>query len=88
MKQRAQFNVRIPRNLKRRVALDRVNTLASQEIIIEVALESWFSKFSPQQRGQFYRAHDRRPYARKPLTRRHVSARIDAAYAAEVGAKG
>ena len=81
---RAQFNVRIPKTIKRRVALERVNTLASHDIIVEVALESWFSKFSPAQRRQFYLNHDRRPYARTKLTFREVSARADAAYANEV----
>ena len=84
MSERAQFNVRIPKNIKRRVALERVNTLASQDIIVEVAMESWFTKFSPQQRRQFYLAHDRRPYARVKPSFKEVSARADAAYAYEV----
>ena len=81
---RSQFNVRIQKSIKRRVALERLNTLASQDIIAEVALESWFSKFSPAQRRQFYLNHGRRPYARTKQTFRQVSARADAAYANEV----
>jgi hypothetical protein len=64
MKIRKQFNVRICGNLKRRVALDRANTGASNDIVVEVALENWFSKFNQDQRTKFYRTHGRKAYER------------------------
>lgn len=61
---RTQVNVRLSKSTKRRVELDRKSTAATNDIIVEVALENWFSKYAPEDRARFYKAHDRRPYAR------------------------
>lgn len=64
MKLLEQFNVRIRKTLKRRVAIDKANTSVPQDIIAEVALEDFFTRYTPDQRAKFYRNHDRRAYAR------------------------
>ena len=60
---RTQLNVRVCKTLKNRIAQDRKHTFATNDIIVEVALENWFTKLSPEQRDKFYKAHSRRPYA-------------------------
>lgn len=62
MRERTQFNVRIGKNLTRKIARDRTSGVTN-EIIAEVALENLFSLYTPEKRAQFYRAHYRRPYA-------------------------
>jgi hypothetical protein len=83
--QHRQFNVRIAPGLKRRLELEKAHASTTKDIIAELALEAWFTKYPLAQRIAFYRAHERKPYARRRLTRREVSARIDAHYLAEVG---
>ncbi len=61
---RAQFNVRVEKNLLKRVTSDRKSSAATNDIIAEVALENWFTKFTLEERAKFYRAHDRKPYVR------------------------
>lgn len=61
---RTQLNVRVGKSVKNRIALDRKNTFATNDIIVEVALENWFSSQPPDQREKYYKAHTRRPYAK------------------------
>lgn len=60
---RTQFNVRICKQLAKRVATDRRNLLTTNDIVAEVALEDFFTRHTPDEREKFYRAH-RRPYVR------------------------
>lgn len=59
-----QFNVRLPKNIKRRVALDRKNYRQTNDIVTAVALEDWFTRRTPDERARFYRAHST-PYSRE-----------------------
>ena len=61
---RPQFNVRIQKRLARRVALDKAEATTTKDVIVEVALENWFTKFPIGERRRFYEAHARKPYAK------------------------
>jgi uncharacterized protein YccT (UPF0319 family) len=61
---RVQLNARVAQKIKSRVALDKATTSATADVIVEVALENWFSAFDKEQRAKFYRAHHRKPYVR------------------------
>jgi hypothetical protein len=61
---RTQFNARIEQSTKRRIATDRKKFSKTNDIIVEVALENFFTKYTPEERNSFYRAHDRVPYSR------------------------
>lgn len=59
---RTQLNVRIEKGLAKRVSGDKRGRFATNDIIVAVALENWFSKFTPEQRDKFYKAHFQKPY--------------------------
>lgn len=59
-----QFNVRLEKSTVKLVKSDRARTAVTNDIIAEVALQNWFTKYTPEQRVNFYKAHDRRPYAK------------------------
>lgn len=59
---RAQLNVRVGKAIKNRIAMDRKNTFATNDIIVEVALENWFTSQPPDRRERYYKAHGRKPY--------------------------
>ena len=61
---RTQFNVRIKPSVKRRAAIDKTNTNATFDVITEVALTDFFSRYTAEERARFYRNHDFRPYGR------------------------
>lgn len=61
---RTQFNVRIEKTLAKRTAIERKTTSTTNDIVVEVALENWFSKYSPEQRLRYYMSHARKPYAK------------------------
>jgi hypothetical protein len=61
---REQFNARISKGIKRRAINDRKRCNVTNDIVVEVALESFLTKFTPDQRAGFYRAHDHKPYRR------------------------
>lgn len=62
MRERAQLNVRVGKAIKSRVAKDRKNTRFTNDIIVEVALENWFTSQPPESREKYYKAHGRAPY--------------------------
>ena len=62
--QTRQLNVRVQGRLIKRIADEKKNTLATNDIVVEVALDNWFSSKTPTERDKFYRAHNRRPYAK------------------------
>lgn len=37
----------------------------THDIVVELALENWFTKYSPEERKEFYNRHDRKPYFAK-----------------------
>lgn len=59
---RTQFNVRIAKNLVKRILIDRKIAPSTRDIIAEVALENWFTKYTPEERAAFYKSHQRKPY--------------------------
>jgi hypothetical protein len=59
---RPQFNVRIQKRLVKQVADDRTMAPTTKDVIVEVALENFFTKFSIGERRKFYHAHSRKPY--------------------------
>lgn len=63
--EREQFNVRLEKNLKRKVAKDRAATAKTNDIIVAVALENLFTGCSLEKRRKFYDAHHRKPYEKK-----------------------
>lgn len=58
-----QLNTRVAKTIKQKVSKDRFRTGKTNDIIVEVALENFFTAYSPAQREQFYRSHSRAPYA-------------------------
>lgn len=58
-----QLNVRVAKTLKQKVDKDRFRTGKTNDIIVEVALENFFTAYSPTKREQFYKLHIRKPYA-------------------------
>lgn len=79
---RTQFNVRLPKSLKKSIVSDKRHGGGSNDIVTEVALANWFSLYTPEQRHKAYLAHNRRAYTG---TFKSVSAKLDHAYATEVG---
>lgn len=61
---RTQLNVRVAKHVKERVAKDRKSMGKTNDVIVEVALEDFFTRHKPEQRAVFYRNHYRSPYAR------------------------
>lgn len=61
---RSQFNVRIGRQIKKRIASDRAFCGTTSDIVTEVALENWFTRYNPDERKKFYRLHERQPFVR------------------------
>lgn len=61
---RTQLNVRVPKSVRRRVISDRKKSATTNDVVVEVALENLFTKYTPDQRATFYRSHHRKPYAR------------------------
>lgn len=61
---REQLNVRLPKQLKQRVTSDRSRNSKTNDIVVAVALEYFFSAYTPEQRAKYYAAHDHKPYAR------------------------
>ncbi|HQB53785.1 MAG TPA: hypothetical protein PLX62_12900 [Bacteroidales bacterium] len=61
---KSQFNVRLPKAIIRRVATDRKNYCQTNDIVVAVALEDFFTRRTPEERLKFYRAHST-PYARR-----------------------
>ena len=59
---RNQFNVRIGSDKIGKVQRDREKFKTTRDIIVEVALADFFSRWSPDERSRFYRNHT--PYAR------------------------
>lgn len=57
-----QLNARVAQSLKRRVAMDRASSGKTSDIIVEVALENFFSAYGAEQRRKLYEAHHRKPY--------------------------
>jgi hypothetical protein len=58
-----QFNIRLPKAIKKLISTDRNNYGQTNDIVAAVAIESFFSQYPPDKRRQFYRAHGT-PYAR------------------------
>lgn len=61
---RTQLNVRVSKQTKASVSRDKKATGRTNDIVVEVALENFFTKYTPEERSAFYRAHDRVPYGR------------------------
>lgn len=61
---REQLNVRVSKGNKAQVQRDRKRNSKTNDIVVEVALEYFFSAYTPDQRAKFYAAHDHKPYAR------------------------
>lgn len=61
---RTQLNVRVSKGITKHVRDDKRLSGKTNDIIVEVALEAFFTKWTPEERLAFYRAHDRTPYAR------------------------
>lgn len=61
---REQLNVRLSKTTKSRVIKDRIRNCKTNDIVVEVALNHFFSAFGSDQRAKQYAAHDHKPYAR------------------------
>ncbi len=61
---RTQLNARVQGRLIKRISDEKKNTLATKDIIVEVALDNWFTSQPPEQRERYYKAHARKPYAK------------------------
>ena len=81
---RTQLNVRVSKSIARSVTRDKKNSAGTNDIVAEVALENWFSRYTPEERSRFYHAHTRRPYSRAKAFQA-VSQKLDTAYAIEKG---
>lgn len=79
---RTQFNVRLPKSLKRSVISDKRHGGGSNDIVAEVALANWFTAYTPEERHKMYLAHNRRAYTG---TFKSVSDKLDRAHASESG---
>lgn len=62
---RTQLNVRVAKRLKSLIDRDKASTGRTNDILVEVALENFFTKYSPEQRSVFYKNHYRVPHARE-----------------------
>jgi hypothetical protein len=63
---RPQFSARISKDLRNRLRREKP-TAGTNDILCEVAMEFWLTKYTHEQRAQFYRAHwanSRKPYVR------------------------
>lgn len=83
---KVQFNARLPKNLIKRVNFDRKTYNQTNDIVLAVALENFFTAYKPDQRFRFYRAHGT-PYSRntKPSAYKAACMKIDADLKAERG---
>ncbi len=59
---RTQLNVRVGESVRKCINLDKANTFATKDIIVEVALKNWFDSKPPKIRETCYKAHSRKPY--------------------------
>jgi hypothetical protein len=61
---RVQLNTRVEKAVRQKVIRDR-SGIATNDIIVEVALEDFFTRHTPTERQRFYQNHDRKAYGRK-----------------------
>jgi hypothetical protein len=61
---RTQLNVRVAKQTKKRVQTDRLTCNMTADVIVEVALEDFFTRHNQKERSAFYRSHFYTPYGR------------------------